>query len=775
MKKLLSALVCILFLATGNSQKRPVDHVNVFTGTSNSRWMLNPGAHMPFGMVKLGPDNQGNVWNGGYEYTNASISGFSHLHGMSLSGVSYLPVVGNLHFGEEYAKLFPGDTDGPYHHMWTAGYRSRFFKETETGGPGYYSVELYDYGVQVELSATTRTGYMRLTYPESNQSRLILDLDCPAEEQADILETRVTRVSDREIEGFIRQSNNYADTYTVYFVSQFSKSFTSLDGWQYESYTGTHTNYGTDWRRKCHLSSNINEFTGEEGSGILLNFQTKKGEQIIVRTGISFVSVENARLNLQEESRGLDWDFDRVVEQARDTWNDLLSRIEVKSDNPKDIEKFYTNFYRSFCGKNILSDVNGEFVDMCEQVRKLEEPAEYVISGDGFWGAQWTLFPFWTLIAPEWVNALSNSFLTLAEYGGWVPEAPTALEYAPIMGAQHHNALIISAVQKGIANFDQNKAYQAIHHDYTHQGIEHPCGGYAGNRHLKVYMDLGYVSDEAGPVSNTMEYAYDDWCFSEFASTLGKRKDAKYFLERSMNYKNVFDPTTKYIRRKHSSGDWYEDFDPFREGTEGGWNGPGYMEGNAWIFTWFVPHDLPGLIGLLGKEEFNARLEEGFHKNYVNLGNQPNLQAPFLFNYSGKPWLTQYYSRHVAESFFDLSPLKGWSGEEDEGQMGSLYCLISMGLFDMKGGCSTEPYYDLSSPVFDEVTIHLDPLRNSGKTFTIRTIDNNAENVYIKSATLNGKKLSDPKLLWEEILNGGELVYELSGEPDRNLWKEGIE
>ena len=767
--KSLRLLLLLPLLWTGllYSQIRPVDQVNVFTGTSNSRWMIFPGPCMPFGMVKLSPDNQGNVWNGGYEYTVNSIAGFSHLHGMSLSGVSYMPVKGNIYFGQEYTKLFPGTADGPFNNMWTAGYRSRFNKEDESGAPGYYRVKLYDYDIDVELTATTRCGMMRMTFPESDQSHILLDLDMQAEELADILATNVNLDSDREISGFIKQSNQYADTYTVYFVSQFSKPITGMDGWQFQPYTGKSTKYGTDWRRKCNFEKDISTFSSGPKSGVVLNFSTTKGEQIIVKTGISFVSIENARLNLEQEMGPYGWQFDKIVEQAQSTWNELLSRIEVKSSNQQDMEKFYTNFYRVFTGKNILSDVNGEYVDMCEKVRKLAAPAEHIFSGDGYWGAQWELIPLLTLVAPDWANSLSNSFLALYDDGGWIPEAPTALEYAPIMGAQHHNALLISSVQKGIANFDVEKAYNAIKHDYTTQGIEHPCGGYAGNRHLQVYMDYGYVPDEYGPVSNTLEYAFDDWCMSQFARALGKKKDADYFYKRSMNYKNIFNPETGYMQRRHANGDWVGDFDPFREGTEGGWNGPGYMEGNAWVYTWYVPQDLKGLIGLLGKDEFNRRLEEGFEKGYVNLGNQPNLQAPFLFNYSGEPWLTQKYTRYVTQAFYDLSPLKGWIGEEDEGQMGALYVLLSMGLFEMDGGCAVDPFYDLSGPIFDQITFHLLKDYYPGTDFVIKTVNNAVDHPYIQSMSLNGKPFKDFRLPHKELVKGGEMIITMSEKPTK--------
>ncbi|ASV29703.1 GH92 family glycosyl hydrolase [Maribacter cobaltidurans] len=770
MKKYYWILLFLLAAQVGLGQKSPNDYVNVFTGTSNSRWMLFPGPTMPFGMVKLSPDNQANVWNGGYEYAISSISGFSHVHGMSLSGVSFMPFVGDLFFGEEYPKLFPGTADGPFGNMWTAGYRSRYTKESEKGSPGYYSVHLLDHKVTVELTATKRCGMIRSTFPKSDKSYLLLDFDSPTEELTEILDVGFKKISDTEIEGAITFKNGYADNTTVYFRSKFNKKIKGMDGWQYEPYTGKDVNYGVQWRRECELTKDIGTFSGKAQSGIVLHFETSEGEQVVTSTGLSFVSLENAAMNLESELGSLDYDFDKVVAHAKKEWNDLLSVVEVKGKE-EDKEKFYTNFYRSFTGKNLMSDVNGEYVDMCENVQTVQAPAKAVYSSDALWGTQWNLFPLWTLVAPEYANSFANSLIELQRHGGWIPEAPVGLEYSPIMGAQHQNALLISAYQKGIAQFNPEEVFEMIKHDYTTPGIEHPCGGVAGNRHMKDYMEYGYVPEETGAASNTMEYAFDDWCLGQFGLALGKKRDAKFFLERSGNYKNLFDKETGYLRRRHKDGSWADDFDPFRMGTEGGWNGPGYMEGNAWLYTWFAPQDLPGLMKLMGKDEFNRRLEEGFEKGHVDLTNQPNLQAPFLFNYSGKPWLTQRYSRMVANKFFSTSPYSAWLGEEDEGQMGAFYCLLSMGLFEMKGGCSVEPYYDLSSPVFDEMIIHLDRNYYQGKKFVIRTQNNSPENDYIRSISLNGKIIDEPRLMHKDIVSGGELVISLGDTPDMEYWR----
>lgn len=320
--------------------------------------MLFPGPSQPFGMVKLSPDNQGDVWNAGYEYSVNSISGFSHLHGYSLSGVSYMPFVGDLQFGEEYFKLFPGPADGPFGNMWTAGYRSRYEKSSEKGSPGYYSVHLTDANATVELTATDRCGMIRTTFPKSDKSTLLLDFNPPTEESSEIVKVIFKQVNKTLIEGAITFKNNNTGETTVNFQSRYSKAIASIDSWQYEKYTGTQTNYGTDFRKKAKVEKNVNSFLGKGQCGVIIHFDTAEGEQVTTSTGLSFVSIENAGLNLKTELGALDYDFDKVVAQSKETWNQLLSKVELKGKE-EDKAKFYTNFYRSFTGKNMMSDVNG--------------------------------------------------------------------------------------------------------------------------------------------------------------------------------------------------------------------------------------------------------------------------------------------------------------------------------------------------------------------------------------------------------------------------------
>jgi predicted alpha-1,2-mannosidase len=785
MRLLLLFFLCVLnswglpAMAQPQREPLPVDQVNVFTGTSNSRWMLFPGACLPHGMVQLSPDNQQNVWNGGYEYTLGSISGFSHIHEFGLGGVSIMPVVGKMEPYPGQPKTFVGSADGPFAGMWTAGYRSRYRKEDETGRPGYYAVTLLDYNIRTELTATIRCGLMRLTFPEAEHARLVFDMGFPQEEKTEVEAFIVTSRGEQEIEGYIRQRNKYAQAYTVHFVTRLSRPFTKLQGWSWEPYKGGDTNYGTNWRDKQHLSpdSSAFHFTASperRAGGVMLLFSTRAGEQVTVQTGISYVSVANARLNLETELASTGGDFDKVAEEARQTWNNLLSTVEVAGGTADDRVKFYTNLYRAYSARSTVNDVNGQYIDACGQMKQLnastgEKIVNAVYSSDSFWGTQWNLTPLWTLLTPGRAISWVRSFLKLYEDGGWMPDSPTALRYAPVMSAQHHNALLISSWQKGLRDFDGQKAYAAIRHDLTTPGIAHPCGGFAGNRHLAAYLERGYVPDEVGPASNTMEYAYDDWCLAQFARSLGKTDDAVLFEKRAASWRNQYNVATGYVRRRQSNGQFVEPFDPHYFGTTGGWNGPGFMEGTAWLYTYFVPHDLPGLIRLLGRDRFNQRLEEGFARDYVDLTNQPNLQAPFLFNYSDKPWLTQRYTRYIVDSLFNTSPYQGWVGEEDEGQLSAYGVLLMMGLFEMDGGCAQRPFYDLSSPLFSRITLHLDKQYYGGNTFVIEAVDNSTRNRYIQSVTLNGRPLSGPRLYHEDLVKGGKLVLKMGPQPNYRM------
>lgn len=755
-----------LLLAACLAQAGPVDRVKVMAGTSNSRWQLFPGATVPLGMVKMSPDNQGNVWNGGYEYSIASLSGFGPLHAFGLSGPSLMPVVGPLHSDPTSSRFHPGSPDGPFDGMWTAGWRARIDKASEQASPGYYGVQLVDYGVKAEVSASRRVGWLRLRYPASRESHLFIDFDPPAEEQTRLHAVRFKRTSAAEFEIHVRQHNGYAGTHDVHLLLQLSKPPSQVQTWQNGAYTGSDSNYGTAWRRPVEVKPLDGEFSGTASSGAVLSFATTADEVVTARVGLSFVSAEGARANLAAETASTGWHFDRVVAEARAQWAGLLGRIEVSDENPGRTDMLYTALYRAFAGKSLMNDVSGDYIDAQGQRARLQAPADAVYSSDALWGTQWNLTPFWTLVTPEVAASFANSLMALQARGGWIPQAPTNLRYSPVMVAQHQNTLLVSGVLKRLPGFDGERIYAAIRHDLSTPGTELPDGQYAGNRQLGPYLQHGYVPHEAGPSSNTFEYAYDDHCASQLAGFLGKADDAALFERRAQSWRQQIDPADAYARPRGADGRFVP-YELSTYGTLGGWNGSGFVEGNAWTYSFWVPHDVAGLVQLMGRERFNERLERGFDEGRVDLANQPGLHAPFLFNHSGKPWLTQKWTRKIVAENFDTSPWRGWKGEEDEGQMTSYFVLLALGLFEIDGGCAKQPHYDLSSPAFRRIRLHLP----GGKTLRIES-EGRPGDVYLQSAHFNGRTLTRPAIAHDELVQGGVLRYLLGPQPNRR-WGVG--
>ncbi|TSA37936.1 MAG: glycoside hydrolase family 92 protein [Porphyromonadaceae bacterium] len=730
-------------------QKQPVDYVDPFIGTSGNRWMLFPGPCLPFGMVKLSPDNTDDyVMDAGYEYKINSIAGFGHVHSWAMGSFLTMPATGEI-------KILPGTKDDP-----DSGYRSRINHDTEKASPGYYSVLLEDYGIKAELTATTRGGFQRYTFPKVENGHILFDLQVPEEDKPTIIEASIKKVSNTEIEGYVKRVAGWNE-YILHFVARFNRPFESLGGWQ-----GANILNQTDEVR----------VTEDSDIGALLNFKLGNDPVVLMKTGISYVSTRQARLNMESEIDKFQWDFDAVHKNARDIWNNLLGKIKVEGGTETDKVKFYTNLYHSYSARTIYSDVNGLYVDMCEKVRQLPDPDSPVYGCDAFWMTFWNLNQLWGLVTPDVNEKWVKSLLEIYDRGGWLSNGPAGIEYSGIMVAEHEIPLIVGAWQKGIRNFDGKKAYKAMKEIQMTPARPHECGGFVGNRNLVPYMAMGYVPADDGPVSNTLEYAYNDWCVAQMAKSLGKTDDYKYFMQRAQNYRNVFDHSTGYIRPKYEGGPWLEEFSPVKSavGKEDNFGTRDYVEANAWQYTWFVPHDLKGLIHLMGVDEFNNRLEEGFKKSrpvftseFVNHSNQPNMQAAWLFNYSGKPWLTQYWVREILDHYYGTNPFDGYPGDEDEGQMGAWYVMSAMGLFEMDGGASSDPVYEISGPIFKKITIQLDPDYYKGSKFIIEAKNASSENRYIQSATFNGKELKKFWIKHSELVKGGRLILNMGPEPDK--------
>jgi len=749
--------LCLVSMAgyavPSKSSKLPVDYVDVFTGTSNSRWMLGPYASVPYGMVELGPDNQASGWMGGYEYSIMNVSGFSHIHAWTMSGLRIMPAM------QDFTKT-DGAPDRPYVGA-SAGYHSRIEKSTEKGSPGYYSCFLYDAHCKAEMTATTRCAFHKYTFDKAGEARIILSLLFPAEDQAVIRDARINRISDTLIEGYantiVPATNN--QEYILYFSIQFSKPFKSMGGWVNDS-----------------IVDNSSQISGKGDVAAFVNYTTKIGEPVMIKVGLSLVDADGASNNLKCELGDYGWDFDKVVLAAKNKWNDILSRIKVDG-READKKKFYTNLYRSFA-KQTWNDADGRYCDPFENIQQLPKGQD-IYGGDAFWNTYWNFNTILSLITPNIMNNWVTTQLELFKHTGWTNNGPTGLEHTRVMGVTHEIALMVAAYQKGIRNYDVNQLWEAVRHNATEQGKKLDKTGNAGMEFLNLYDKLGYVPyDVSRRSSRTLDYSFTDFCTAQLAKALGKTDDYAFFLKRSNNWKNQFNPDVKWQMPRDSKGNWKTDNNIF--------SGELWSEGNAWQYSFYVPHDIPGVVQLMGKDLFNQRLEEGFQKSeqfmfaapaldrmqskifeyYINHGNEVNMQAAYLFNFSGKPWLTQKYSRAIMNSYYGDTAYHGWEGDEDEGQMGGWFVISSMGLFEMNGGVIDSSKVELTAPLFRKITISLDPKYYKGKEFVITTENNTPENIYIQSATLNGKPLNKSWIYFNEIVNGGTLSYVLGSKPN---------
>lgn len=742
--------------------KEPLDFADPMIGTSNSRWMLGPYVSVPFGMVQLGPDNQAGGWMSGYESSIHSISGFSHLHAWTMAGLRMMPLTTDL-------TLRQPSPSAPFlggH----ASYHSRFLKETEVARPGYYSVHLFDADTKVELTATTHCGYQRYTFPESDKARVIIALEFPAEYNMSVREGHIRRVSETELEGvahctsggwFGSNSPGWND-YKLHFVIQFDKQMATFQGWQDAKL----------------VEATSREIHGAGNMGCVVGFHTTKGEAVQIRSALSLVDLDGARRNLAAELEPHGWSFERVAQTTRDQWQDKFQRVQVEGGSDRDRVRFHTALFRSFA-RQTWSDVDGRYVDPLERVQQLP-PGTAMYGGDSFWNTYWNLNGLWTLLTPRIANNWVVTQLELFDKTGWTSVGPTGLEMSGIMNVTHEVALMVAAWQKGVRHhYDAESLYRAVRNVATRPGGALACGGSAGNRLLDEYARLGYVPYDHGSASWTMDYAYTDYCVAQLAKALGKDDDYETFIARSRSWQNLYDPQRHFAVPRHSDGSWLPDYDPF--------SGSGWIEGNGWQYTFYTPHDVDHLVSLMGAERFNERLIEGFEASrrhrfaahvfdrnqkqafhyYINHGNQANMQAAWLFNHSGKPWLTQRYVREIMEQYYGDTPFRGWEGDEDEGQMSAWFVMSALGLFEMDGGVGTRPRIAIGSPLFQKATIQLDPDYYSGGTFVIEAPGNSPQNIYIQSAILNGEPLDLPWIYFDQITSGGKLVLSMGPQPNQ--------
>lgn len=773
-------LLSSMLLSCAGSSKSPLEWVDPQIGATHCRWFFYTPAALPFGMAKLAPTTDaygspGSWLPNGYDDRHTSIEGFAHLHEFQIGGIVAMPTVGML-------KTLPGSMEDP-----DSGYRSRFDKKTEQATPGFYGVTLSDYRIKVELTATQRVGFHRYTYPQADTARILFDIGHPQGESGEVVDTYVCYdPSAHVVKGFL-------ECYPVY--ATFCDKGNTVKSYFYVRLPEKIVSYGT-YRDNIAFPDSL-QISGV-GTGIFVEFPTKEEEVVEMQVGLSYTSIENAKLNLERETSGQT--FDKVKSDAAIIWNEMLSRIEVEGGTDADKTKFYTALYHALLGRGIASDADGSYVTNTKEVAKIPcdrkgNPLYNHYNTDGIWGGFWNLTQVWTLAYPEIMEGYARSVLDFSRHtGGWLHDGEAAGVYTNGVQTNFQGLVVAAAFQSGIIREDLDYLWKVVYQNET--GCENRPDG-AGRYDNGEFMRRGYVPLHNyvlpnGWVTNfggshTLEYCFGAYAAYQLAEVLGKTEEAEALKQYANGYKLLFDQETGCMRPREESGEFLKNFEPMKAWL-------GFQEGNAVQYTWYVPHDIGGLIALMGKDEFNHRLEKTFEtasktlyggkpgefdsfsgiEQLYNHGNQPCLHNSWLFNYSGKPWLTQKYTRDICNVFYGTESTHGYGygQDEDQGQLGAWYVLAAMGLFDVQGGTSKRPTIQIGSTLFEKVTIHLNRCYYPGKTFSIQVLDNSLQNCYVQSAEWNGRPLQKCFLSLKDIQNGGILKLTMGDKPNEH-WGVG--
>lgn len=781
MKRLIFiALSCIVYFGSAankiENKKDFIQYVQPNIGTDHSRWFFYTPASLPFGMAKLAPSTNGSYGNKdgweavGYENSHTSIEGFACFHEFQIGGVMLMPVVGTV-------KTQPGTLENP-----TDGYRSSFDKANEIATPGYYSVILDEYNTKVELTATERVGFQRYHFPQSDSAYIIFDIGSQLGESGAAKNAHIRLVDNQTIEGYVTTLPEYVNKYqhgadlTMFFYAKLDKPIE-------ESYV---------FHRGGSLKK-ANEIEGI-GSSMALRFKTEDKETVLAKIGLSYTSVSNAKLNLESEAR--DKSFEEAQQKAHETWNEKLSRIDVSGGLKDDKIKFYTALYHAILGRGLASDVNGQYPKHDGGVGQIEtdatgNPIHNHYNSDAIWGAFWNLTQLWTLAYPEYFADWVSSQLLVYKDSGWLSDGIANSKYVSGVGTNFVSLAIAAAYNCGIRNFDVNLAYEAALKNEI-DGKNRPLG--AGKSDVGFFVKNGFapyaieMKDSTTVAelwmfgtSHTLEYAFSSFAVGQFAKQLGKQKDYELLSGLSKSWQNIFDPTTQLMRPKLSNGEFIENFDPMAPWV-------GFQEGNAVQYTFYVPHEPKKLVTMIGEDIFNNRLDSIFTlsqedifgggqelnafsgvKALYNHGNQPSLHISWLFNFSGKPYLTQKWTRTICDEFYGVTGEHGYGygQDEDQGQLGAWYVMAAMGLFDVKGLTEIDPQMQLGSPLFDKIEIKLSNKYYKGESFVIETENNSKKNKYIQSVSLNGEEQQSVFIPFNEIVAGSRVKLMMGENPNK--------
>lgn len=703
-------------IAPAKNDKTLISYVNPFIGTGGHGHTY-PGATMPFGMMQLSPDTRLEGWDGcsGYHYSDNEIYGFSHTH-LSGTGVSDY---GDILLMPTNKQIFNNGADGK------EGYKSKFSHDNETAEPGFYKVHLDDTDIDVELTVSKRSGIHKYNFPSSENQYVILDL----QHRDEVLEAKIDEISNTEIVGY-RHSKAWATDQRLFYAIQTSHPFTNV----------------LEPKLKNSLT---------EARKSALKFINPNNEPILIKIGISAVDINGARNNLKVEIGNQT--FNQIKKNAQNLWEKQLSKIVLEDSNEDNKTNFYSSLYHVSIAPNLYQDIDGRYRGMDLKIHEAKDFNYYTVFS--LWDTYRAAHPLYTIIEQEKTNDFINTFLAKYDEGGIMPIWDLSSNYTGCMIGYHAVPVIADAYLKGIKSFDSKKALQAMKHSATRDKLG-----------LNSYKNLGFipVEKESESVSKTLEYAYDDWAISQMAKAMEYETDYKIYLERAQNYKNVFDPESQFMRGRFRNT-WFAPFDPYEVNFN-------YTEANSWQYSFYVPQDISGFMKLLGgKQQLENQLDRLFvakdetsGRHQVDItgligqyahGNEPSHHMSYLYNFVNKPAKTQERVRQILTNLYANAP-DGISGNEDCGQMSAWYIFSSLGFYPVTPGSNK---YIIGSPLFEKASINLE----NGKMFTVKAINQSKENKYIQSVKLNDKNYNYSYINHNDIMNGGNLVFEMTNNPSK--------
>lgn len=726
----------------------PVSWVDPYIESNRGRYIFFITGGRPFGLVGAAPVTRNkNQYGGGYNYNETQILGFNQIHDWMISGLDIMPAPQSVN------PASPEERAATYSH------------DDEIVHPGYHRVYLRDHKTWVELTSTDRTAFYRFTYTEDMAAQIIANLGGHISNSR-MTNAEVRKANATELEGSFSTVDRFwggPKDVKLFFVIRFDKPFQSLTGWN-----------------EGKVTEKVKASQGDH-AGISTLYDVEAGEQIRMKIGMSFTTIENARNNLTTENPG--WDFDQVNQETRKIWNEWLGKMEVSGGTQEQKIKFYTDLWHVLLGRHKIDDVSGDYPDRTEgerdgtftdavfKIRTLDKDADgysihHMYNSDAFWLTQWNLNILWGLAWPEVLDEMSASMVQYAQNGYLLPRGPCGGGYSYIMTGSPSTNMIASAFMKGIlTKKDKDIAFQMVKQNLLPGGMLGP------EADIEFYTANQFWKDNAGI---TIEANFQDYSAAQMAKKLGKKEDYQFFINRSKGWKKLYNREQKLLFPLNESGDFVHT-DPL--------NGEGWIEANAWQGTWGISHGIPALAGLMGgKDIFCEKLNYAFEQaepsdfvfaytdGYVSYANQPGCSNAHVFSQAGKPWLSQYWVRKVKkQAYGGTNPNQGYGGhDEDQGQMGGVSVLMAIGLFNIQGNVTQTPFYEITSPIFDEIRIKLDNRYYSGKEFVIKTYDNNAKNCYIQKAQLNGEPLNNFWFTHEQFAKGGMLELWLGPKPNKD-------